>query len=233
METQNEMMAEMARGALYSQSRAKAYLSKVYAWMSVTMLVTVAVSVYSTHDMELMRWILEHLLLLGISSLVIVLIMAYGSLMLSYSLLVGLLMAYATVTGLIFGPVLMAYTQQTLTLAFACTAGTFGVMAFIGACTKKNLSTMGGALMMSLIGLIIASIINCFWGNGMMDFIICCAGVLIFSLFTAYDTQKLLEQGMKLEGEHRKKMAILGALTLYLDFINLFIYILRLLARRD
>ena len=121
------------------------------------------------------------------------------------------------------------YTQDSLALAFACTAGMFGAMALYGAFTKTNLSSLGRTLMMLLFGLIIASIANVFWGNGMFDLICSGIGVVVFALFTAYDTQKIIELGLCEDEEMRRKGAVFGAMNLYLDFINLFLYLLRFL----
>ena len=109
----------------------------------------------------------------------------------------------------------------------------FGAMSIYGTITKRNLSTMGRTLFMLLIGLIVAGIINIFWGNSDFDIIVCCAGVVIFALFTAYDTQNLLKIGLSNDDSIKQKAAILGALNLYLDFINLFVYLLRLLGRDE
>ena len=109
----------------------------------------------------------------------------------------------------------------------------FGAMSIYGSITKRNLSTMGRTLFMLLIGLIIASIINIFWGNGITDFCISCAGVVIFALFTAYDTQNLLKIGLSNDTALQNKAVPLGALSLYLDFINLFLMLLRLFGRDE
>lgn len=231
MDSPEELPQENQLGTLYKNSLAKSFLSKVYAWMSLSMLVTVGVALYGSRNEELIVWVLDHFLMLGITTLVIVCIMSLAARRLSSKALAVLLIVFAAMEGIFFGPVLLVYTQQTLTLAFACTAGTFGVMALYGALTKRNLSPWGGALFMILAGLIIASIANIFWGNGTLDLILCYGGVLLFAIYTAYDTQKILEAGVALTGEDRNKAAILGALDLYLDFINLFVHILRILSR--
>lgn len=207
---------------------AKAYLNKVYLWMAVSLLLTAGTAVYTAKDPELMLSVMNHQLLFFIGYIAVVLVMSFGRNALSAGALSVLLMVFAGLTGCMFGPLLCAYTQQSLGLTFGVTAGTFGAMALWGACTKKNLSGMGRTLLMLLFGLIIAGVVNIFWGNGLLDLICSAVGVVVFSLFTAYDTQRLLAEGlMTPEGEERSKGAVLGALTLYLDFINLFLYLLR------
>ena len=145
-----------------------------------------------------------------------------------------LLMVFAVAEGLLFGPILCHYTQESLGLTFACTAGMFGFMALYGLTTKRNLSGLGRTLMMMLVGLIIASIVNIFVGGSTMNLVICIAGIIIFCLFTAYDFQRLQQEGAYLEDEvDREKGAILGALGLYINFYNLFLYLLRFLGDRE
>ena len=217
---------------LYSHPLAKAYLSKVYAWMAASMAVTAGMAVYAAHNDNLMMWLMQHPWLPIIGTFVVILLMFFCSGILTSGALGVLLLAYAGLTGLLFGPLLLIFTQQSLGTTFACTAGTFAVMSMYGMFTKRDLSPWGRALMMGLFGLIIALVVNCFWGNGMFDLLISAAGVLIFTLLTAYDTQKILREGLVAKGEERSKGAILGALVLYLDFINLFLYLLRFLGDR-
>ncbi len=209
----------------------RAYLSKVYTWMAVSLLVTTGTAVYAVNSEETIGWMMAHPWLPLIGMLGIILIMSFGVRGLTSGALTVLLLAFSAVLGLVFAPILLIYTTHSLALTFASTAGMFGAMAFYGATTRRNLSGMGRTLMMLLFGLIIAGIANLFWGNGVMDLMISGVGVVVFSLFTAYDTQKILEQGLCTDEELRRKGAVLGALTLYLDFINLFLYLLRFLGR--
>ena len=223
---------EVPVSELYSHPLAKAFLSKVYGWMAISMAVTAAVAVYAAGNDALMAWTMEHMLLVCLGTLGIVLVMIFCSGILTSGALATLLLAYAGLTGLLFGPLLLIYTQQSLGITFACTAGTFGAMSLYGIYTKRDLSPWGRALMMGLFGLIIALVINIFWGNGTFDLIISAVGVIVFTLLTAYDTQKILREGLVLTGEERSKGAVFGALSLYLDFINLFLYLLRFLGDR-
>ena len=144
--------------------------------------------------------------------------------------------AYAILNGVTMSIIMLAYTAESIAQAFFVTAGTFGGMSLVGFFIKKDLSAMGRTLMMALIGLIIATIVNIFWQNSMMAFILNYAGVIIFVALTAYDTQKIkvmLQQAQHAGlNDQTNKLALMGSLTLYLDFINLFLYILRLFGNR-
>lgn len=144
--------------------------------------------------------------------------------------------AYAILNGVTMSIIMLAYTAESIAQAFFVTAGTFGGMSLVGFFIKKDLSAMGRTLMMALIGLIIATIVNIFWQNSMMASILNYAGVIIFVGLTAYDTQKIkvMLQQAQYAGisDQTNKLALMGSLTLYLDFINLFLYILRLFGNR-
>ncbi len=204
------------------------YLNKIYLWMGVALLVTALVAGYTSTSQEAMNWISSGLnrfiVIAGSIACFLVMIFAYRKL--SASAVGVLFLTYSALTGLLFGP-------ESLALAFGVTAGTFGAMSLFGALTKINLSKMGRICTMMLIGLIIAIIANIFVGSSMLQLGICIVGVVIFSLLTASDTQKLVEEGRVLEPNAMGKPAIMGALTLYLDFINLFIFLLQLLGNRE
>ena len=144
--------------------------------------------------------------------------------------------AYAILNGVTMSFIMLAYTAESIAQAFFVTAGTFGGMSLVGFFIKKDLSAMGRTMMMALIGLIIATIVNIFWQNSMMASILNYAGVIIFVGLTAYDTQKIkvMLQQAQYAGisDQTNKLALMGSLTLYLDFINLFLYILRLFGNR-
>ena len=140
---------------------------------------------------------------------------------------------FAALMGLSLSSIFIAYTGASITRVFFITAGTFGAMSIYGYTTKKDLTKLGSFLMMGLIGIIIASLVNIFMKSAMMYFVISILGVLIFVGLTAYDTQKIKNMYMASDsGELIGKKAVMGALTLYLDFINLFIMLLRLFGQR-
>ena len=143
-------------------------------------------------------------------------------------------LGYAALNGLTFSVIFLTYTPESIATTFVVTAGMFGAMSFYGATTKKDLTSWGSFLFMGLIGIIIASVVNIFMQSSAMHWIITYAGVLIFTGLTAYDTQKILRMNiLGNEGtEEDTKEAISGALRLYLDFINLFLMMLRILGSR-
>ncbi len=227
--TQLQMMQEQLAAL------AKAYLNKVYGWMALSMLVTAGSAIFAMQSDQILTWSQNNQLWLLLGTFGIILIMAFCRASLTAGALSVLFITFSALEGLALGPILCMYTTQSLGLTFACTAGMFGAMALYGAVTKRNLSGMGRTLMMLLFGLIIAGIANIFFGSSTADLVISGIGVVVFALFTAYDTQRLLAEGAYLvDTDARSKGAIMGAVQLYLDFLNLFLYLLRFLgAARD
>jgi len=161
--------------------------------------------------------------------LIFVLIMSFAFNRLSYTALFLLFAAYSFVNGISFSFIFLAYTGSAIATTFFITAGTFSIMALLGYTTKTDLTKFGSILYMGLIGIILASLVNWFLGNSTLDYIISILGVLIFTGLTAYDVQKLKNIGAGQTGdETTRKLVLMGALTLYLDFINLFLFLLRL-----
>jgi FtsH-binding integral membrane protein len=144
-------------------------------------------------------------------------------------------LVYSLLNGVMFSVIFLAYTMESIASTFFITAGTFGAMSFVGYFMKKDLSAVGRFLTMALIGLIIASVVNMFLQSSLLMWICTIGGVLLFSGLTAYDTQKIkhmfLMHGAEMN-ESTMKLALMGSLTLYLDFINLFLYLLRLFGDR-
>ncbi len=145
----------------------------------------------------------------------------------------ALFVLYSVLTGITFSTLFVVFELGSLALTFAVTAGMFGIMALYGFLTKSDLSGMGNIMLMGLIGLILASVINIFWQNTMFEMVISGVGVVIFTILTAYDVQRIKALSYEIvDQETSRKMAIVGALTLYLDFINLFLMLLNFLGRR-
>lgn len=167
-----------------------------------------------------------------------VLIMSFGFQRLSAPVLMALFLAYAIINGMTFSFILLAYTPGSVLGCFLTAAAMFGIMAVMGYTTDKDLTKFGSLLMMGVIGILVAMVINFFLGSSQLDYIISILGVMIFTGLTAYDVQKLKRIGEGIENQGTeavagtKKMAILGALTLYLDFINIFLFLLRLFGDR-
>lgn len=169
-----------------------------------------------------------------LAPLAFVLVLSFGINKLSVTAAQGVFWAFAAVMGLSLSSIFLVYTDASIAKVFFITAATFGAMSLYGYTTKRDLTGMGNFLMMGLIGIIIASIVNIFMQSSMMDFIISVVGVLIFTGLTAYDTQKIKESYSDAYGaDVMAKNAIMGALSLYLDFINLFMMLLRLFGNRE
>ena len=213
-------------------------MRKVYIWMTLALAITgftaygVATSpgiLQAIYTTQILFWgliIAECALVFGVSAAINRRSLATATLMfILYSVINGDLMSY----------IFLAYTASSVATVFFITAGTFGVMALIGYTTKTDLSSMGKILFMALIGLIIATVVNIFVKSDGLTMILSYVGVLIFVGLTAYDTQKIKQMLLQAPdaSEGAQKMALLGALTLYLDFINLFIYLLRIFGKRE
>lgn len=212
-------------------------MKSVYMWMTIALGITGVVAMYVAQSTELFYSIFSNSVMfwgLIISEVVLVMVISARILKMSFSTSLILFMLYSLINGLTLSVLLMQYEKESVATTFFVTAGTFGLMSFIGFVTKKDLSKLGGILFMLLIGLIIATVVNIFMANSTLYWIITYAGVLIFVGLTIYDTQKIKRMLEYSQGdsETTQKLALIGALTLYLDFINLFIYLLRILGDR-
>ena len=215
-------------------SVASIYMRQVYQWMTAGLAVTtvVAYAVASSPAVQAAIFgstIVLILMLVAQFGLVIALSAAVHKM--SGGMATGLFLLYSAVTGATLSSIFVVYPIASIANAFLVTTGTFLAMSVYGTVTKRDLTAMGSFLFMGLIGIVIASVVNIFLKSSMMDFIISCLGVLIFTGLTAYDTQKLRQFGENApleDGTTVRRGAILGALTLYLDFINLFLMLLRL-----
>ena len=213
------------------------YFTKVYNWMAVALLLTGVVAYFTAQSEMMIQAIFGNRILffgLIIGELALVgYISARINKLSSYNATL-LFLAYTILNGLTMAVIFMAYTSESISSTFIITAGTFGAMSLYGYSTKSDLTKLGNLAFMALIGIIIASVVNMFMNSEMMTWIISYIGVAIFIALTAYDTQKLKVIAMNgFENEEgMEKSAILGALTLYLDFINLFLFLLRILGDR-
>lgn len=213
------------------------FMVRVYNWMTAGLGITGFMAFYISNSPAMMNIIFGNPITpiaLIITQIGLVFWLATRVMQMSASKATGVFMLYAGLTGITFSAIFMAYTTASIFSTFLVTAGTFGAMSLYGYTTKKDLTSWGSFLFMGLIGIIIASLVNIFMQSSMMHMIITYAGVLIFVGLTAYDTQKIKEMNiLGNEGtEEDTKEAIRGALTLYLDFINLFLMLLRLMGDR-
>lgn len=210
-------------------------MRQVYTWMVLGMLLTTVVA-YATVSTSLINLAANPVVLIValIAEFGVVLAISFGFSRLSSGMATVLFFLYAALNGFTLSIVLLAFSIETVFLAFASTAALFAAMSVIGYTTKVDLSRMGTYLMMAVFGLIIAMVINLFVNSGPLDMIVSIAGVLIFTALTAYDTQRIgrMAAQMSMEGDAGVKFGIFGALKLYLDFINMFLFILRLFGGR-
>ena len=214
-------------------------MRKVYLWMSLALVITGFTAYYVATTPALISAIITNQILfwglvIGELALVFGLSAAINKLSLTTATLMFVI--YAVINGLTLSFIFLVYTASSITSVFFITAGTFAVMAFFGYFTKTDLSSLGKILMMALIGIIIATIVNIFTKSEGLAMILNYLGVLVFVGLTAYDSQKIKQMLMMAPdtGEAAQKVALLGALSLYLDFINLFLYLLRIFGtRRD
>ena len=213
------------------------YMTKVYNWMALALFVTGIVAYITATTPQMIGYIVSSKLLfygliLGELALVVYLTAAIRKM--SQTTAIASFLIYSALNGLTMSVIFLVYTTSSISTTFFVTAGTFAAMSFYGYTTKKDLTSIGNMAFMALIGIIIASIVNFFLKSEMMYWIITYLGVAIFVGLTAYDTQKLKEIGSRgfSDQENMEKMSVLGALTLYLDFINLFLFLLRILGDR-
>lgn len=216
-----------------------ALMRKVYVWMTLALVLTGITAYGVASSPGLMMTIIQTPAIMWgliIAELAIVIAISAAINRLSLTTATLLFVLYSVLNGATFSLIFAVYTMSSIANVFFITAGTFGVMAAYGYFTKRDLSSWGRLLLMALIGLIIATLVNVFLVKSSgFDLILSYAGVLIFVGLTAYDTQKIKQMlAMQTDmGEGAQKVALLGALSLYLDFINLFLYLLRIFGRRE
>ena len=212
-------------------------MRKVYVWMALALLITGLTAYYVATSPLLIGAILTNrVLFYGLIIAELALVIGVSAAINRLSLLTATLMflLYSVINGATLSIIFLIYQLSSIATVFFITAGTFGTMAVIGYTTKKDLSSMGRILFMALIGIIIATVVNIFIKSGGLTMILSYIGVLVFVGLTAYDSQKIKQMLLQATDvdEGTKKVALLGALTLYLDFVNLFLYLLRIFGRR-
>lgn len=225
------------RGALEAAAETQRFMTAVYGWMSFALVITGLVAMYTASKPELLNFVFSNTwTLLGI---VLLEFIAVGVLVSLLSKLTSLqatfiFILYSALNGLTLSGIFVVYTAESIEFTFYITAGTFAAMSLYGYTTKSDLSGWGNFLGMGLIGLIISGVVSLFFDLSAFSWITSCFGVVIFVGLTAYDTQKI--KAMNVIGnegtDEDRKEAIMGALELYLDFINMFLYLLRLFGDR-
>jgi uncharacterized protein len=207
-------------------------VNQSFGWMFVGLLVTTAASLLITSSQTLMSAVINNQFIyfgLIIAELIVVFVLSAKIQSMTYSEAVGIFLLYSFLNGLTLASIFIVYTASSITTTFLVTAVVFGIMALYGYTTDHDLTTIGNLAFMALIGVIVASIVNLFLKNDLFSYILSYLSVAIFIGLTAYDTQKIKEMESYSDN---KNLGILGALTLYLDFINIFLNLLRILGRQ-
>lgn len=221
-----------------SRSGLQTYMAQVYGWMTCGLLLTAFVAGYAARSEAIRSFIFSSQITffgLIIAQLALVFVISGMIHKLSPALATGLFMLYSALTGLTLSSILLVYTSQSIAATFVVTAGMFGVMSLYGYTTKRDLSGFGNMLFMGLIGIVLASLVNFWLKSEALMWVITYIGVIVFVGLTAYDTQKLKGIGEQIDVSNSaelRRYSILGALTLYLDFINLFLMLLRIFGNR-
>lgn len=228
-----------------SKPISKTFMANVFLWMFAALAVSAFFAYLFASNEYLISYLISNtgkgLNMLGwavmLAPLGFVLLMSFGFQRLSSPAMVLLFLLYSAINGISFSFILLAYTAGSVLGCFLSASAMFGIMAVMGYTTDKDLTGFGRIMMMGLIGILVAMLINFFMHSAVVDYVISIIGVMVFTGLTAYDVQKLkrVGAGMEYEGvgqENTRKMSVLGALTLYLDFVNLFLMLLRLFGNR-
>jgi FtsH-binding integral membrane protein len=224
---------------LDSSAVSRSFVANVFSYMTLALVISGAAAYWFAASGNLLALLQGNSLLMWavmLAPIGMVLVMSFAFNRLSLTALMGLFLAYSLVNGISLSFIFLVYSMAAIAKVFFITAGLFATMAVVGYTTKTDLTNLGSILMMAVIGIVIASLVNMFLGSETMDYIISCVGVLVFTGLVAYDTQKIKRIGAGVEygTATSGKLALMGALSLYLDFINLFLFLLRVFGgRRD
>ena len=217
--------------------RVSAFLARVYGWMFAGLLVTAVAAFTVASSQALIETLIVNRIVFWVlifAQLGLVFYLSARVEKTSPAMAAGLFILYSALTGVTSSVILLIYTRASITSTFIITAGMFGATAVFGTVTKRSLAGVGQFMFMGLIGLILASIVGIFWQNSALQFVISVVGVLVFTGLTAWDAQRLKQMAVALPEGRVGAFAVVGALSLYLDFINLFFFLLRFTgSRRD
>jgi len=212
-----------------------AFLNAVYGWMCFGLVVTAATAWFTASSPTLVRTILANgpiFWTLAFAQLAIVFVLSARVSQLSPTTAAVLFLGYSALTGLTLSFVLLAYTGESIATTFLVSGGSFAALAFYGTTTQRSLSGVGQFLFMGLIGVVLASIVGVFWHSDALQFVLSFVGVIVFAGLTAYDAQRLAVMAREAPPDNVSSYAIVGALALYLDFMNLFLFLLRFTGNR-
>jgi uncharacterized protein len=223
-----------ARDAVAAE-RVTRFLRSVYGWMCAGLAITAVVAYGVVSSPALVGALVSNrfvLLGLVVAQLALVFFLAARVTSLAPGLAAGLFLLYSALTGVTMSLVLLAYTGESVVTTFVVTAAMFGALALYGTTTTRSLAGIGQFAFMGLVGLIIASLVGLFWQNDALQFLISVVGVIVFTGLTAWDAQRLRQMALSLPEGQTLSYAVVGALALYLDFINLFLFMLRFMGTR-
>jgi uncharacterized protein len=209
-----------------------AFLTQAFIWMFAGLLLTAGVSALVQGSATLLDFTRHYVMLVVIAEFALVVVISFGINRVPATVALGLFFVFAATLGLSVGLIVSLYTGESVTAAFLSASAVFGGAALYGAVTKRSLAGIGGALTMGLFGLLGATVVNLFLPNGTVGWIISVGGVLLFTVFTAYDVQRIQTGALVAMTGSVEKAAVFGALRLYLDFLNLFLFLLRLMGGR-
>ncbi len=242
MENKTNLDTLLSSSPTIQKTSSQSLIANVFAWMFLALSLSAIFAFVVASNPDYLALIRNPItggitglgLFITFSPLGLVLLLSFGYQKLSFAPLALIFIIFSILMGIGLSTLFMAYTSGSLALTFGISAITFGVMAITGYTTKTDLTKFGGIMIMALIGILIASLVNFFLHSEGLYYLISFAGVAIFTGLTAYDVQKIKNLGIdaELNGWDTKKLYIMGALTLYLDFVNLFLFLLRLFGRR-
>ena len=221
-----------AADSILVQESQRAFMSRVHGWMFICLLVKGFTAALTISNQAVFETVIQWRLGFIVAQFGAVLALSFLAPRLSGPVAGVLFLGYSALTGMTLSVLMAIYTMGSLAQAFFLTAAVYGTMAIYGTVTKKNLSAWGTFLFMGLVGVVLASVVNLFMRSDAMGFVVACASVVVFAGLTAYDTQKLREMHAGAGYNSIAALSIVGALRLYLDFINLFIALLRLTGSR-
>ena len=228
--TEAERINAALRGTTAVQG---SYLTQAFFWMFAGLLLTAAVGVLVQYNQAVLRFVAGNFLVILIAQFALVLGISFGIRRISATVALGLFFVYAASIGFtVFAIVLQVYSSASITTAFLSASAMFGGAALYGYTTKRSLASIGGFLSMAVIGLVAALVVNLFLGSDTLSWILSLVGVVLFTVLTAYHVQRIANGDLALATGSVEKAAVFGALLLYLDFVNLFLFLLRLLGDR-
>jgi FtsH-binding integral membrane protein len=209
-----------------------AFLTQAFFWMFAGLLVTAAISTFVQFNEGLIRFGAQNFLVLIIAQFALVLAIQFGIGRINATAALGLFFVYAASLGITIGVIISLYEVESVATAFLSASAMFGGAALYGYTTKRSLASMGAFASMGVFGLIVAIVVNVFLNSGPLGYIIAAIGVLLFTVLTAWDVQRIAAGQLVQRYGSVEKAAVIGALNLYLDFVNLFLFLLRLLGGR-